>query len=97
MTENATPICRCPPDIETGTGPTCERCDKPKKRWVDREPTAAFSSACEAIRNGADYSLHGMTLTVNGIAMALTDEQFDLVYDVMDEVDGDDWTVRLAR
>ena len=49
-----------------------------------------FDRACEAIRNGADYSLGGLTLTVNGIALAITDEQFDVVYDLMDEMDSTD-------
>lgn len=48
----------------------------------------SFEAALTAIRNGASYSLSGLTLIVNGIALAITDEQFDIAYDVMDEVDG---------
>jgi hypothetical protein len=57
----------------------------------------SFSDALAALRNGADYSLCGSTLTVNGIAMAITDDQFEQAWDVLDEIECEDYTVRLAR
>lgn len=58
---------------------------------VAAEPpvSSAFDQAIAAIRGGANYSLCGLSLTVNGITLGITGEQFDIAYDVMDEVDGD--------
>lgn len=49
-----------------------------------------FDAAIAAIRDGAWYRLQGLTLIVNDVALAITDEQFDIAYDVLDEVDGDE-------
>lgn len=57
---------------------------------------AGFDEMCAAIKDGAAYRLQGSTLTVGGVTLELTDEQFDEAWDVMDEVDGDDWLVSLA-
>jgi invasion protein IalB len=57
--------------------------------------SSLFQDALRAIREGAQCSIEGLTLTVNGVAMAVNDEQFDLAWDAMDEADGLD-VVRLA-
>lgn len=56
-----------------------------------------FDDAIAAIQSGAHYSICGLTLTVNGVALAITDEQFDLAWDAMDEVDPDGGMLRLAE
>jgi hypothetical protein len=50
--------------------------------------TEQFDQALVAIRAGAHVSLCGLTLAVNGVAMAITDSQFDVVWALMDELDG---------
>lgn len=47
-----------------------------------------FEDALRGIRNGWPCSLHGLTLTVNDVSMAITDDQFDQAWDAMDEAHG---------
>jgi len=56
-----------------------------------------FESALAVLREGSEYTLSGMTLTVNDIPMVLTDAEFDEVWDVLNEVEGDDWIVGMAE
>jgi hypothetical protein len=62
-----------------------------------RAQDTPFDAALAAIRDGADYSLCGLTLTMNGITLAITEAQFDIAYDLMDEVDGDDSMLTLVE
>jgi hypothetical protein len=64
---------------------------------VDVTGDEAFDKAITAIRNGAGYKLCGLTLTVNDVALAITGDQFDIAWDVMEEVDGDESMIGLAE
>lgn len=52
--------------------------------------TLLFDDALAAIRNGARVSLCGSTLIVNGVTLAITDEQFEQAWDAMGPLDADD-------
>lgn len=55
-----------------------------------------LANALAELRRGAHYSISGRTLVLNGIAVAITGDEFDVIWDVLDEVEGDDFDLSLT-
>lgn len=55
--------------------------------------SSPFDEAIAAMRSGVVGSLCGYTLTVNGVALAITDEQFEIAWNLMDELGEPDESV----
>lgn len=43
------------------------------------------------------HSLSGMSLMISGQTVEITEQEFDLVWNALDEIDGEDYTVRLSN
>lgn len=56
---------------------------------------AELEGVLSQLRAGAHYSLCGSTLTLGDASIAITGDEFDVIWDVLEEIE-DDYTVSLA-